>query len=225
MKCPHCLNAVHYEPRQILIGKDDEGHWAIESGICPACKRAVLVLLSGEASYGWDGSGPQTFSEIHKVATRRLIRPRGTQRRCPPEVPLELAGDFHEAALVIEDSPTASAALSRRCLQHLLRMAAQVKSGNLADEIQQVLDSKTLPPHVAENLDSIRNVGNFAAHPMKDKATDRILPVEPNEAEWNLDVLEGLFDFYFTQPARSATKRALLDQKLANAGKPPMKTP
>ena len=27
-----------------------------------------------------------------------------------------------------------------------------------------------------------------------------ILAVESNEAEWNLDVIEGLFDFYFAQP-------------------------
>jgi len=37
-------------------------------------------------------------------------------------------------------------------------------------------------------------------------------------------VLEGLFDFYFVQPAISERKRAALDKKLADAGKPPMKT-
>ncbi len=74
MKCPHCTNAVHYDPHQILVGQDNDGHWAVESGVCPSCKRVVLVLLSGEASYGWDGSGPKYFSSIHKVATRRLIR-------------------------------------------------------------------------------------------------------------------------------------------------------
>jgi len=48
--------------------------------------------------------------------------------------------------------------------------------------------------------------------------------VEPEEAEWNLDVLESLFDFYFVQPSRLQQKREKLDRKLQDAGKPPMKT-
>jgi hypothetical protein len=49
------------------------------------------------------------------------------------------------------------------------------------------------------------------------------LPVELGEAEWNLDVLESLFDFYFVQPARAKAKRDALNKKLADAGKPPLK--
>jgi hypothetical protein len=72
-------------------------------------------------------------------------------------------------------------------------------------------------------IDAVRNTGNFAAHPNKSKSTGEIVPVEPQEAEWNLDVLEALFDFYYVQPAKVAERRAALDQKLADAGKPPMK--
>jgi hypothetical protein len=41
--------------------------------------------------------------------------------------------------------------------------------------------------------------------------------VEPGEAEWTLDVLEILFDFYFVQPARLKAKRDALNKKLAEA--------
>jgi len=133
------------------------------------------------------------------------------------------AEDYIEACLVLPDSPKASAALSRRCLQHLLREEAKVKPGNLADEIQQVMDSQTLPSHVAEVVDAVRNVGNFAAHPLKSQKSGEILPVEPAEAEWNLDVLEALFDFYFVQPAVIKKKRAALDEKLRESGQKPMK--
>jgi len=51
------------------------------------------------------------------------------------------------------------------------------------------------------------------------------VPVEPQEAEWNLDVLEDLFDFYYVQPARIAQKRANLNKKLSAANKPPLKAP
>ncbi len=66
----------------------------------------------------------------------------------------------------------------------------------------------------------VRNVGNFAAHPMKDTNSGAILPVEDHEAEWNLDVLEGLFDFYYVQPEKNRIRRAALNAKLQAAGKP-----
>jgi hypothetical protein len=121
------------------------------------------------------------------------------------------------------DSPKASAALSRRCLQHLLRAIAGVKHGDLAREIQEVLDGGKLPSQLAESIDAVRNIGNFAAHPVKSGHSGEVVAVEPGEAEWNLDVLEGLFDFYYVQPEVLKKKRAALDKKLAESGKPPMK--
>jgi hypothetical protein len=53
--------------------------------------------------------------------------------------------------------------------------------------------------------------------------TREIVPVEPGEAEWNLDVLESLFDFYFVAPARTKARRDALNKKLADAGKKPLK--
>jgi hypothetical protein len=153
-----------------------------------------------------------------------MVRPKGVARSpIPPEVPREIAEDYKEACAVLADSPKASAALSRRSLQLLLRSVAGIKPGDLSSEIQQVLDSKTLPTSVAENVDAIRNIGNFAAHPTKSTSTGEIVPVEPEEAEWNLDVLESLFDVYYVQPARAKAKRDALNKKLQDAKKPPMK--
>ena len=76
---------------------------------------------------------------------------------------------------------------------------------------------------MSEAIDGIRNIGNFAAHPLKSQSTGEIINVEPGEADWNLDVLEGLFDFCFVQSERLKQRRAALDQKLGDAGKPPMK--
>lgn len=155
-----------------------------------------------------------------------FVRPKALSRpQLPPEVPVEFATDYYEAVAVLSDSQKASAALSRRCLQHLVREKAGVKHGDLANEIQQVLDSKQLPTHLAESLDAIRNIGNFAAHPIKSKHTGEITDVENGEAEWLIEVLEQLFDFYFVQPARSKARRDALNAKLESAGKPPMKQP
>jgi len=162
----------------------------------------------------------------HAKLIRKDIRvlPKGSSRPpCPLQVPEEFAEDYAEACLVLPDSPKASAALSRRCLQHILRDVAKVKHSDLSSEIQEVLDSNKLPSHIAEILDAVRQVGNFAAHPIKSKSTGEIIEVEVGEAELNLDILEALFDFYFVQPARIAEKKAAINKKLQDAGKPPMK--
>jgi len=134
-----------------------------------------------------------------------------------------LASDFSEAVAVLPFSRKASAALSRRCLQHLLTTAGKAKSRDLADQIDEVLP--TLPEHLAADVDAIRHVGNFAAHPMKSKITGEIVDVEDEEAEWTLDVLEGLFDFYFVEAARAQARRSKMNQKLSDLGKPPLKQP
>jgi len=220
MKCPHCRVEFHDEPEFTLIGVDADGGWALVRIDCPACQKMILKLVNGPPIY----DSYKHFIRIEKVSKDFLVRPKGISRPpCPSEVPKKFAEDYIEACLVIPDSPKASATLSRRCLQHILRETEKVKPSNLANEIQQVIDSRTLPSHLVEVIDAVRNIGNFAAHPLKSKKSGEILPVEPMEAEWNLDVLEALFDFYFVQPAIVRKKRAALDQKLEEAGKKPMK--
>ena len=99
----------------------------------------------------------------------------------------------------------------------------KVKHGNLADEIQDVIDSGKLPADLTDSIDAIRNIGNFAAHPMKSKQSGEILEVLPGEAEWTVVVLEELFDFYFVRPAQRQKMKDDLNKKLQDAGKPPMK--
>ena len=47
--------------------------------------------------------------------------------------------------------------------------------------------------------------------------------LEPGEAEWLLDTLEGFFDLSFVQPATLGKKRDALNKKLKEAGKPELK--
>ncbi len=123
---------------------------------------------------------------------------------CPPEVPFHIAEDYQEACLVLTISPKASAALSRRCLQNLLHDAAGVKPDKLVKELEEIINSGKLPSQITESIQAIRHIGNFAAHPDENKNTGEIMPVEPHEAEWSLDILESLFDFYYVQPVKNA---------------------
>lgn len=218
MKCLHCLVEIHPGFYESSISNGYVGaenglgtSWKVYFMECPSCERALLNLVQYKQSHG-------------KVAEWSIYPRLASRPPAPAEVPKEISEDFNEAAQVLSISPKASAALSRRCLQGVLREQGY-KQKDLAPAIQAALDSKTLPSAHAENLDAIRNIGNFAAHPMKDKQTDAIMPVEPHEAEWNLEVLEGLFDHYYVQPAKAAARRAALDAKLEAAGKPAMKAP
>jgi hypothetical protein len=141
----------------------------------------------------------------------------------PTEVPDKYAADFNEGHAVLGLSPKASAALSRRALQHLLRDEAKTTKKDLADQIEEVLGNKFFPSHLAEGLDAVRNIGNFAAHPLKSKATGEIVDVEPGEAEWTLEVLSGIFDFLFVEPAKTKARKEALSKKLVEAGKPALK--
>jgi hypothetical protein len=156
--------------------------------------------------------------------TYEFIYPRKAARKpLAPEVPPEYTEDFNEACLVLADSPKSSAALTRRLLQRLLHEHLNIRKGSLDSEIQELLKVNTLPSHIAEAVDAIRSIGNFAAHPVKTTSAGEIVDVEPGEAEWTIEVLESLFDFYFVQPEKLKQKRAALNAKLQAAGKPPIK--
>ena len=221
MQCPHCLTSVHVTNQKTHLEEDSTSEWTLFKSTCPACGKFILSLFEKYDRYrGSRGENRYHFDR------ETLCYPRAPSRTpLPKEVPKEYAQDYHEACLTLADSSKASAALSRRCLQHLLREKAGVNKGNIADEIQQVINEAKLPTHLLESLDAIRNIGNFAAHPIKSTASGEIIDVEPGEAEWNLDVLESLFDYLFVQPAVLEKKRDALNAKLQDAGKPEMKKP
>jgi hypothetical protein len=88
----------------------------------------------------------------------------------------------------------------------------------LSGEIGQALASGTLPADLSEAISEIRIVGNIAAgYPLKSGHAGLLLDVELGEAEWSLDVLERLFDFYFVQPARVLAERDSPDKDLPEA--------
>lgn len=221
MKCPHCLVEFHDNVNQIFIGNDIEGSFEIKKRTCPSCLKLIFHLAQYIKENKMVGG---LIQEIRTEISERLIRPKTANRPpCPPEVPLKFSSDYIEACHVIDDSPKASAALSRRCLQNIIREQLGVKKKDLNLEIQEVIDNKLFPSDILESIDAIRNIGNFAAHSIKSSSSGEIVEVEPNEAEWNLDVLEMMFDYLFVRPVLIQKKRDALNKKLKDAGKPGMK--
>jgi len=123
---------------------------------------------------------------------------------------------------VLGVSPKASAAISRRILQDMLRDPCGCEQRNLSDQVTAYLAKPGVPSHLAEQLHALREVGNFAAHTQKDTNTGAVLDVEPGEAEWLLDALEALFDHVFVKPTRQRVRLDALNTKLAAAGRKPL---
>lgn len=222
MKCPHCIVEINPNFEENYIGKDSTGYWSTFQMNCPNpnCGKLIVDLAKGEQRTDYHGR----VIGIENIDSRISVNPlTSTRPPVPDAVDKMFAEDYKEACLIITFSSKASAALSRRCLQNILREKAKVKKGDLANEIQEVIDSGHLPTHLIESIDAIRNIGNFAAHPNKSKSTGEIVEVEFGEAEWLLDVLESLFDFYFVQPETLKIKREALNKKLTEMGKPLMK--
>jgi len=219
MRCPHCNVEIRPIEHTSNLGSDKHGIWAIQKLDCPNddCGRSFFFLLFTKSVLAADGSSRNQTTSI-------LAHPKKSSHSpLAADVPKSYADEYDEACAVLEESPKASAALSRRLLQTLLREEAKVKPADLSNEIDEVLGKNSLPSRLAESIDAIRNIGNFATHPIKSKNSTEIVPVEPGEAEWTLDVLESLFDFYFVQPALLKRKKDALNQKLREAGKPEMK--
>jgi len=215
MKCPHCLVEFHEKKESWPVGIDIDGHWKLLTSNCPSCHRIIIHLNH----YSKAGPSNHQGSLISSI----LIRPKTVNKApIPKEVPEQFASDYKEACLVFADSPKASAALSRRCLQNIIHDVLKINKKDLFQEIQEIIDNKLLASDLLDNLDSIRHVGNFAAHPIKSKSTGEIVEVEPAEAEWNLDVLEMLFEYLFVRPALVKRKKDALNAKLKDAGKNPM---
>ena len=174
---------------------------------CPFCDEFIALM---------------TYRGPDSTPARRMILPIDRGRRSLPKgVPEQIVDEYRQACAILEVSPRASAAMSRRCLQSLLA-AVGAKAGRLDKAIDEIIGGGELPTILAKELDAVREIGNFGAHPMKSEATGVLLDVNPGEAEWNLEVLEHLFGFYYVDRPAQAERRAALNEKLREAGRKPL---
>jgi len=221
MRCPHCQTVIKVGFQVNHTGYVADGeHYATSAFQCPSCSGITIDLHIGNQLKVRGNTNSIDDIMLGSSGPVRLF-PRNSNRPNPPmEVPARYAVDYIEAALTLADSPKASAALSRRCLQHLLQNELKIVKANLFQEIEEAIKGRNLPSHVADGLDAVRQIGNFAAHPKKSTASGEIIEVEEGEAEWSLDVLDGLFDHLFVGPAKMTARRAALDAKIQAAKGP-----
>lgn len=227
-RCPHCGVVVLFEPPALkagaasrggatgtaldtcyMIGGDGGGKGiATELAFCPSCGNVAITVVGRVFTAG-------TRGRVGPVGNAVLVYPRSRPRPIPSAVTdadPDLADDFREAVAVLQDSPKASAALSRRCLQRTLETKGGATEGDsLYKQIGEVAGA--FPSDVEELMQTVRKLGNIAAHPKE--AAGAILDVEDHEAEFMLEVIESLFDHYYVRPLRNRERLDAINEKLS----------
>ena len=94
--------------------------------------------------------------ETDTVIDEWILLPESTAKPQPSYIPKQIVQDYTEACRVKDLSPKASATLSRRCLQGMIRnfWSISVKSKMLSDEINE-LKNKVDPNELAA-IDAVR---------------------------------------------------------------------
>lgn len=134
-----------------------------------------------------DGSGD--------LLQRWELLPQGMVKPFPDYIPAPILEDYKEAVLIKNLSPKASATLSRRCLQGMIRDVWKVKPARLVDEIKAI--ESQIESGMWKAIDAIRNIGNIGAHMEND--INVIVDVDHDEAEMLIGLLELLIQEWYIE--------------------------
>jgi len=185
IECPHCgvyasVGFETFEPYDVLANKRSAyPRVSVEYGHCPSTECWRLIV--------------RTVKEGEKgIQSIEYAIPTATTAESTGAVDPDIVSQYRKAKRILSIDQNASAAMSRRCLQMLLHKFFRIEKANLKEEIQELLDSRHLPSYLAGDIDRIRKIGNFGAHP--GKGIDLPDNVSKDEAEWSLEILEDLFE-------------------------------
>ena len=112
--------------------------------------------------------------EVFEIQILRVYPSSTFRRPTPRETPPDIKDDYEEACRVLPISHKASAALSRRCIQAILRGQGYTQR-DLSQQIDALLNEsnpvKAIPTALRLTVDAVRNFGNFSAHAVTDQTT------------------------------------------------------
>lgn len=212
--CPHCERAVTITDQRFSSGThtlyidNSVGRRTLSSQfiVCPnpECKKFTLTAELHESKRT---APPHSHEQFVKKLNSWSLIPPSSSKHFPDYVPAPIREDYEEACLIKDLSPKASATLSRRCLQGILRDFWKVKAGRLVDEIAQIKDR--VDPLTWEAIESVRKLGNIGAHMEKD--IDVIVEVDPDEAALLIGLVETLLkEWYVARAERAARMGAVI---------------
>ena len=212
--CPYCASKTTINSNNFSASENGmtinnaEGYRLIRNEwiVCPNsdCKKITLTAILYDYQFN---STFREWNRKEKIKHWNLL-PNSFAKTFPDYIPEVLRRDYEEAASIIEQSPKASATLSRRCLQGIIRDFWGVSKSRLVDEINAIEDK--VDPLTWKSIDAIRKVGNIGAHMEKD--INLIIEVDPQEAYLLLQLIELLFEeWYIHRHERELKLKAIVD--------------
>ena len=163
----------------------------------PDCKKLTFTIGLLEAKYN-------TYNK--RVVTEKitnfwnLIPDSEAKVYSRDIIPSAIIDDYEESCKIKNNSPNASATLSRRALQGMIRDFWDIKKPQgykgfwtLKNEIEAIKD--LVDPDVLAAIDAVRDVGNIGAHMELD--VNVIIDVEPEEASKLIGLIELLIEEWY----------------------------
>lgn len=186
-----------------------------------ACREVSLRLWFGKGSYKNRSNEGVSFY-LNEGSEYYMLRPLSFAKPQPASVPQVLANDYYEACKIRDLSPKASATLSRRVLQGMIRDFCGISKSRLIDEIKALkkLDDDGKAPKGVEAesiaaIDHVREIGNIGAHMESD--INVIVDVDPGEAQALIELIEMLFEEWYVARSKREAKlkkiKAIAEQK------------
>ncbi len=159
IECPHCgfkvaVSTLRNRSFYTYGHQNIFFHGENVSCVVLRCANAVCNKESLWFTYSPEEGG--------KLVRKRLV-PRSSAKPWPDYIPKKIRDDYEEACLILEDSPKASAALARRCLQGMIRDFWDINKNNLYKEIEAI--QSDVGNEVYQALLGLKNIGNIGAHP------------------------------------------------------------
>lgn len=234
--CPHCNRAQVIASERYRWRQDRIYFKECEAGLIGSFEQAIVCANSECRRLSYDcgvftvtvsGNDNEKFDKF--LATSRLLPPSFAKPQ-PDCIPEPIRADYLEACAIRDLSPKASATLSRRCIQGIIRDFCGIAKRTLKDEIdelqERVHDGKgpiEVHPDTVVAIDHVRNIGNIGAHMEKDIGV--IVEVDPGEDQELIGLIETLFEEWYEARQTRATKfgkiKEIAAQKLLDKKQPP----
>ena len=202
--CPYCnrdatiTNSNFSQSVHFFDNENKDGDSALITTVitCPNDECQEYTIRAKLHSAFWVHGSHKIEKEVR---FQWSMKPSSLAKQFPSYIPEAIVSDYKEACLIRDLSSKASATLSRRCLQGIIRDFWSVKKGRLVDEINLIKDK--IDPITWQAIDSVRSIGNIGAHMEKD--INLIIEVEPQEAQLLIGLIEVLIkDWYIAKHER-----------------------
>jgi len=207
--CPHCghpQTATHANQEsdywKIQIGETAIGSLALHSHakrcLNSECNKPLIeVSLWSSMPSETEGGTPKHG----RFKSWRLI-PESSAKPQPDYIPSPIVQDYTESCKIRDLSPKASAALSRRCLQGMIRDFCGISKNTLKAEIEALdalvkegKEPRGVSQDSVQAIDHVRGIGNIGAHMEKD--INLIVDIDPREAQVLIELIETLFEEWY----------------------------